>query len=53
MDFIVNQAIGFAVGLISSWAFLYILILAKPRIEISKKLVFNEKKGSLLVKILN
>lgn len=53
MDFIVNQVIGFAIGLISSWAFLYILILANPRIEISKKLVFNEKKGSLLIKILN
>ena len=53
MGFFVNQLIGFSVGLISSWSFLYILILAKPRIEISEQIIFNEKKGSLLIKVLN
>ncbi|MBD2056447.1 hypothetical protein H6F88_10550 [Oculatella sp. FACHB-28] len=53
MEFFFSQLIGLLVGILSSWAFLYVLLLAKPRIIISKNIVFNEKKGSLLIKVMN
>ncbi len=48
-----NQAIGFFLGLISSWVFLYLLILIKPKIGISSVIVFNPNTGALLVKVRN
>ncbi|MBD2068237.1 hypothetical protein H6F93_12015 [Leptolyngbya sp. FACHB-671] len=53
MEFFFSQLIGLLVGILSSWAFLYVLLLAKPRIIISKNIVFNKKKGSLLIKVMN
>ncbi len=53
MEFFISQLIGFLVGILSSWIFWYALLLAKPKIAISKNIVFNQKKGSLLVKIIN
>jgi hypothetical protein len=53
VEFFFSQLIGLLVGILSSWAFLYVLLLAKPRIIISKNIVFNKKKGSLLIKVMN
>jgi hypothetical protein len=53
VEFFFSQLIGFLVGISSSWAFWYVLLLAKPRIVISKNIVFNKKKGSLLIKVMN
>ncbi|MBD2101604.1 hypothetical protein [Leptolyngbya sp. FACHB-261] len=53
MEFFFSQLIGLLVGILSSWAFWYVLLLAKPRIIISKNIVFNKKKGSLLIKVMN
>jgi hypothetical protein len=53
VEFFFSQLIGFLVGIFSSWAFWYVLLLAKPKISVSRNVVFNEKKGSLLVKVMN
>jgi hypothetical protein len=53
MEFFISQVIGFLVGILSSWLFWYALLLAKPKIVISKNIVINRKKGSLLVKVIN
>jgi hypothetical protein len=53
VEFFFSQLIGFLVGILSSWAFWYVLLLAKPKIIISKNIVFNKKKGSLLIKVMN
>jgi hypothetical protein len=53
VEFFFSQLLGFLIGILSSWAFLYILLLAKPKIIISKNIVFNKKKGSLLIKVMN
>jgi hypothetical protein len=53
MEFVISQIIGFLIGLFSSWLFWYTLILAKPHIVISPYAAYNQRKGSLLIKIMN
>jgi hypothetical protein len=53
MDTIVNQLIGFIVGVVSSWAFWYLMILVKPKILVWHEAVFNPEKNSFLVKVRN
>jgi hypothetical protein len=53
MDAFINQLIGFIVGILSSWAFWYLLIIAKPKVKVSQHIVFNKRTGNLLVKIAN
>jgi hypothetical protein len=53
VEFFFSQLIGFLIGILSSWTFWYVLLLAKPKIIVSRNIVFNKKKGSLLIKVMN
>lgn len=53
MDLILNQLLGFIVGILSSWALWYYLLHVKPRIEISTELAYNPENDSLHIKIRN
>ncbi|MBO0797500.1 MAG: hypothetical protein J2P31_01640, partial [Blastocatellia bacterium] len=53
MGILINQLLGFLVGLLSSWALWYYLLHIKPKIEISPNLAYNPKNGTLHVKVRN
>jgi hypothetical protein len=53
MDLLVNQLLGFIVGILSSWALWYYLLNIKPKIEISPNIAYNPRNGTLHVKIRN
>ncbi len=53
MEIVINQFIGFLIGVLASGVLWYLLTHVKPRIEICSVIVFNPRKGSLLVKVRN
>jgi hypothetical protein len=53
MDIIINQFLGFVVGILSSWALWYYLLNVKPKIEISPNIAYNPRNGTLHVKVRN
>jgi hypothetical protein len=53
MDILINQFLGFVVGILSSWALWYYLLHVKPKIEISPNIAYNPRNGTLLVKVRN
>jgi hypothetical protein len=53
MDFILNLIIGFVLGILSSMAFWYGLLLVRPSIQISPVIAFDIKKERLRIKIIN
>jgi len=53
MDTLINQLLGFVVGIISSWALWYYLLHVKPKIEISPNIAYNPRNGTLHVKVRN
>jgi len=50
---IINFIIAFAMGVISSWAFWYLLVLTKPKIAISPMTAYNPDSGKLQIRIIN
>jgi hypothetical protein len=53
MDILINQLLGFVVGILSSWALWYYLLHVKPKIEISPNIAYNPRNGTLHVKVRN
>jgi hypothetical protein len=53
MDLIINQLLGFVVGILSSWALWYYLLHVKPKIEISPNIAYNPRNGTLHIKVRN
>jgi hypothetical protein len=53
MKMILNQFIGFLIGVLSSWAFWYLQMRSKPKIAISPWVAYNPCKNTLAVKIRN
>jgi hypothetical protein len=53
MDILINQLLGFVVGILSSWALWYYLLHVKPKIEISPNITYNPRNGTLHVKVRN
>jgi hypothetical protein len=53
MDILINQFLGFVVGILSSWALWYYLLHVKPKIEISPNIAYNPRNGTLHVKVRN
>jgi hypothetical protein len=53
MDTLLNQLLGFVVGILSSWALWYYLLHVKPKIEISPNIAYNPRNGTLHVKVRN
>jgi hypothetical protein len=53
MDTLINQLLGFVVGILSSWALWYYLLHVKPKIEISPNIAYNPRNGTLHVKVRN
>ena len=53
MDTLINQLLGFIVGILSSWALWYYLLHLKPKIEISPNIAYNPRNGTLHVKVRN
>jgi hypothetical protein len=53
MDTLINQLLGFIIGILSSWALWYYLLHVKPKIEISPNIAYNPRNGTLHVKVRN
>jgi hypothetical protein len=53
MDILINQFLGFVVGILSSWALWYYLLHVKPKVEISPNIAYNPRNGTLHVKVRN
>ncbi len=50
---ILNQFIGFLIGIISSWFFWRMLLQVKPKIKVSPVLAYDVEKGILAIKVIN
>jgi hypothetical protein len=53
VDLFTNQALGFAIGVLSSFAFWYVLLFFKPRIEVSPVIAYDPLKDKLWIKTIN
>lgn len=53
MDLFINQMYGFVIGVLSSWAFWYFLLILKPGVAISPIATYSKKDGKFRVKIAN
>src|SRR5690349_7220060 len=52
-DAIINQAIGFVIGLVSSFVFWYLLLTLKPKLSISPEAAHDVERKRLRIKIVN
>ena len=52
-EFLISQIMGFAIGILSSWIFWYLLILAKPRIKIAPVATYSPSEKVLRIKVMN
>ncbi|MCP4139785.1 MAG: hypothetical protein GY755_05755 [Chloroflexi bacterium] len=49
----IEQFLGFIIGIVGNWIFLYLVFFIKPRIVISKKAVYNPEDDRIRIKIIN
>ncbi len=49
----IEQFLGFTIGILSSWLFLYIMLKVKPRIQISPFIAHVPQSDILLIRIIN
>jgi len=50
---LLNQSLGFIVGIVASWIFMYSVQFLKPKLEISPVILYNPEKNTLNIKVVN
>jgi hypothetical protein len=53
VEFLIGQVIGFSIGMLTSWLFMYLLLLIKPKVQISPFAAHNKDTNQIQVRIVN